>query len=214
MLLPALSKVRDHARYARWKALSHNLQSDPDVCVYYTMENDRGNNTLTNMAMSSQAQTDPALLNAPIGGYFGAWEQAPQPSPYLTRYWAHDGRFYGKPSLTFTPGDDDVVFLPSQVEMVANLLNTTQQVSVAVWIAGATPYGRLGVQLADPQLLWVVVSGYFILGSLQRREHLLGCGHDQRQCRPDFLPAAQSGDEMAVLGLYQELRAEGNDADL
>ena len=64
-------------RYARWKAYSHNLRSDPDVCLYFNLENDRGTNVTTNMASSSQAQTDPARLNGQLSSFIsGAWQQS------------------------------------------------------------------------------------------------------------------------------------------
>jgi len=146
ILLPTLARAREAARYARWKGYSHNLQSDPDVCVYLNLENDRGNNVLTNMAAScTQLQTDPARLNPQLwfrnGGGSAPYIQATIGSTILTDYWRYDGRFRGKPALTFTPGDFDAVLFPSQTQMVANLLGTTNQVSVAFWISGATYQG-------------------------------------------------------------------------
>src|SRR5689334_11397230 len=59
LLLPAMSTARKQAKYVRWRAYSQQLSSDRDVCLYYNFENDRGNNIITNMALSAETGTDP-----------------------------------------------------------------------------------------------------------------------------------------------------------
>ena len=154
MFLPVLVKARDRARYARWQAFTHSLQTDPDVCLYYTLEGDRGSSTVTNNAYSSQAQTDAPRLNGQLSYWTGsAVVKAASGSAILTQYWAQDGRFRGKPSLTFTPASFDLLVFPSQLQMVANLLGTTQQISIAVWVAGS-------VKANTAVFYWPTVKGY------------------------------------------------------
>jgi len=174
MLLPALARALEHARYVRWQGLSRNLQSDPDVCLYYNLQNDRGNNVLTNMAFSSPAATDPARLNGMLSSPGVANTPAPTGSPQLAQFWAQDGRFHGKPALTFTAGATDLVLFPSQLSMVANLLNTTQQISIAFWIANTSSSNTAALfywqttQATRDIGVWVPYSGtiYWAAGTL------------------------------------------------
>ena len=136
LLLPTLGKAWEQARYVRWQGFSHGLQADPDVCLYYNLQNDRDRNTVSNMAPPSMIGSQ--LLDGKLGAGFASPLLPETGSALLTQIWAQDGRFRGKPALTFTAGSSDLVLLPSTLKRVARLLQTTQQISIAVWIANTS----------------------------------------------------------------------------
>src|SRR5690349_17092915 len=72
ILLPAVMAVRQKAKYTRWQASSQQLSSSPDVCLYFNFQNDRGQNTVTNIAHSADTGTDPERLNGQLGYWNGA----------------------------------------------------------------------------------------------------------------------------------------------
>ena len=64
LLLPALGKAREQARFVRWQGYSNNLRTDPNLCLFLTFMNDQGGNTLSNMAtVIEDSRTVPSALN-------------------------------------------------------------------------------------------------------------------------------------------------------
>lgn len=103
MLLPALAGAREQARYVRWQAFSRDMSMDPNIALYFNLQNDRGTTTLTNMALSNQDDPTlvPSTLNAPILD----WNTSFQPlaiQSQIQALWVSDGRFKGKPCLSFS----------------------------------------------------------------------------------------------------------------
>jgi len=136
LLLPAIAKAREQAKYVRWQAFSHNLQSDPDVCLYYNFMNDLGSNTVSDMGASSSVLTDPGNMGGQLSVVTSNYPAQIAPGAVqLKQMWAQQGRFRGKPALTFAPGASEIIVLPSQIGAVATLLQTTQQISIAYWVA-------------------------------------------------------------------------------
>jgi len=161
LLLPTLTKSIEQARYVRWQAFSRSVQADPNVCLYYNLANDRGSNIVSNMALPSSI--DPTLLNGEL--YAGFATLSPVASPLLTQFWSQDGRFRGKPALTFTAGSNDLILLSAKLAALANQLHSTQQISIAFWIANA-PSSNTGSLLWWPEQntsrdigVWVPYSG-------------------------------------------------------
>jgi hypothetical protein len=56
LLLPALSKARDKAKYARWLGHKKNLEADTDAVAVYTFQDDQGD-TLANTAVGLEGDT-------------------------------------------------------------------------------------------------------------------------------------------------------------
>ena len=118
----------------RWQAYSNNLRADPDVCLYYNLQNDLGNNTLTNMASGSGVNIAPNALDGQIHYWTGAVDLWPAyGSAQLTPVSAQAGRFKNKPAMTFN-GANDFVELSSGMGKIANLLKKSQQISIATWV--------------------------------------------------------------------------------
>lgn len=149
LLMPALTKAQQQARYVRWQVFARDMSMDPNIIVHYTMQNDRGTNTLTNMAWgNTDDQTIvPSTLNATIMD----WSTTPF-SPFtntsqMRALWANDGRFTGKPALSFsvalTPNAMCYVGVNSgsnSLGKVANLLAKTQAYTIVFWVYVPTPY--------------------------------------------------------------------------
>jgi len=136
LLLPALSAARQQARYVGWQAFSRDMSMDPNIVLQYNFQNDRGGNTITNMAVGNQ--TDPTLVPSSLNGrlldYNGAFTT---PVPAKTQsLWMNDGRFTGKPAVTFSNNGVYIAVGPTGVESgkIANLLRKTQLVTVMVWV--------------------------------------------------------------------------------
>lgn len=139
LLLPALAKAREQARYVRWQAFSRDMSMDEHMAAYYTFQNDRGNTTLTNMAAANHDPTylpnamDLAMLDGSVGN-------APVTNPAMVDYfWSGDGRFQGKPAASFldSGANDNMILtpkLPSGSGMLARLLRKSQEITIAVWI--------------------------------------------------------------------------------
>ena len=148
---PPWRSAREQARYVRWQGFSHNLQSDPDVCLYYNFQNDLGNNVVSNMALSSPALTDPThlagQLSYPVAGPADA--AAAHRFSAIGTLLVATGSF-PRQARHHLPvrGPNTTLILPKEMTGVANLLQTSQQISIAYWIAG-TPSGGQA-----PALFW------------------------------------------------------------
>ena len=146
LLLPALAKVREQARYVRWQAFSRDESMDPNMMLYWNFQNDRGGNSISNKAVSNQnnASFVPSFLDGadvdtsltpraddslnPMG-----------PSRAQTYLWSNDGRFRGKPALTFsgtTPGNGNCIYLadPTKCAFMGKMLTKSQQITIIFWV--------------------------------------------------------------------------------
>ena len=73
LLLPALAKAREQARYVRWQAFSRDMSMDPNIMLHYNFQNDAGSGTITNMA---QGNTDVSLVPSNVNGRVLDWSHA------------------------------------------------------------------------------------------------------------------------------------------
>ena len=75
LLLPALSRAQEQARYVRWQAYSRDMSMDPNIVVHYNFQNDLGNSTITNQAVQNQDDRSflPAALNGRVLDSFSSW---------------------------------------------------------------------------------------------------------------------------------------------
>ena len=90
----------------RWQAFSRDQSMDPNAMLYWNFQNDRGGNDITNMTANNQDDTafNPATLNGEVYEGLNGANITPlsiaNPAS-LAALWKNDGRFRGKPSLTF-----------------------------------------------------------------------------------------------------------------
>lgn len=93
---PALSEVKQDAKYAKWQEYSKKLRTDPGLVAYYDFEEGEGT-TLHNTAAGPQGDKkyDPKELDGALGG--GKSEKSPT--------WA-TGRWPGKKGLLFDGVND------------------------------------------------------------------------------------------------------------
>lgn len=138
LLLPALSKAREQARFVRWQEYSNNLRTDPNLCLYLTFMNDQGGNTLSNQATDIEGtRIVPDSLNGALMTWTGSANRmlGPADLPLKTAaFWKNQGRWKGKPALTI----DNTTWglwaaFPSDMGKVGQLLNKSQQISLAMW---------------------------------------------------------------------------------
>src|ERR1700679_2006610 len=66
LLLPALAKAREQARYVRWQAFSRDMSMDPNMALYWNFQNDLGGYNITNMAVSNQ--DNPSMVPSDLDG--------------------------------------------------------------------------------------------------------------------------------------------------
>jgi prepilin-type N-terminal cleavage/methylation domain-containing protein len=141
MLLPALANARQQARYVRWQAFSRDMSTYPDIALYYNFQNDRGTNVVTNMAVNNESAL--SLVPSGLNGSVIDWSTGylPLVDPVLmTAIWANDGRFKGKPALTFKHDptfyyDHPILQVtPTYTAHLANLLRKTQALTIMMWV--------------------------------------------------------------------------------
>jgi len=142
LLMPALSKAREQAKYVAWQGYSHGLQADPNLVLYYNMQNDLGGITLSNQALVEDGGKiiyDTRLLDASMLSYNGSNFVTPNTS-VVQGMWANWGRWRGKPALTFNGASAQTIFaLPITEDRLGKQLHQANQVSIAFWIS--TPQG-------------------------------------------------------------------------
>ena len=103
LLLPALNKAREQARYVRWQAFSRDMSMDPNIALHYNFQNDLGQTTVTNMAVGNQ--NDRSLVPSNLNGRLLDYSFTTFPTPSAAKMaslWASPGRFNGKPCPTFS----------------------------------------------------------------------------------------------------------------
>lgn len=114
LLLPSLTESRKRAQYIRWKGYSHGLRTDPDVAVYYNMEEQLGSeiNRDGEPIMYNRAAGDPFLQSKGARTTTGVTEpsqrdlvlRANRSPALIPQFSTTRGRWKGKGSLYF-PGD-------------------------------------------------------------------------------------------------------------
>ena len=153
MLMPALSLARQQARYVRWQEYSNNLRSDPNLALYYNLQNDRGNNLVTNQAIYQMdlGRTASDYLNATLLDNLASPCLTPATTGIGTRcaqVWANDGRWKGKPCLNFSSSAQCVLALGLTSNRLARIFQKQnpglQQVTVAVWVSANSAAGSNG----------------------------------------------------------------------
>jgi prepilin-type N-terminal cleavage/methylation domain-containing protein len=154
ILLPSLAKARRQAKYVSWQVYSRSLQADPTLCMYFDMQNDLGTNTLTNQAAcpGNKFNMVPKQLDGRLEYWTGNFYWPSPGDPTLAKFWAQNGRWPGKPALTFLSTYTFVLFGNGTAKL-NQLLADTQQVSVAVWIAPVANQPSTGALLWWPNSL-------------------------------------------------------------
>lgn len=141
LLLPALAKAREQARYVRWQAFSRDESMDPNMVLYWNFQNDRGGNAITNKAV--QNQDNLSFIPSTLDGIDVDTNFTPRTpmanASALTYLWYNNGRFRGKPALTFSgtvPGNSNCVYLadPSKSAQLGKLLRKSQQITIVIWV--------------------------------------------------------------------------------
>jgi prepilin-type N-terminal cleavage/methylation domain-containing protein len=144
LLLPALAKAREQARYVRWQAYSRDMGMDPNICWQFNFQNDRGSDSITNMALGQSV--DPSMIPSNLNGQILDWSNSFRSITYnnpgqLSLMWQNDGRFRGKPAL-FWQG------------------NNTDKAMLFVGNAAAGNSGKLGKALAKSQVVTIMMWAY------------------------------------------------------
>jgi len=165
ILMPALSKARQQARYTKWRAMSNQIRLDPNLCVYYNLQNDAGSSTLTNMATiggnDQRLQLD--LLNATLEDSITGTLQSANYQQNLASVWSMSGRWPGKPCLTGSPGGVTpgttycypAIGGPGQAGLARELfVNNNSSISICMWL------DTLGTGTANTEMFqWGDTSG-------------------------------------------------------
>jgi len=87
--MPALAGARERSEYARWQAYSHSLRTHPDLLAYYNFEHETYSDKLFNAAVG-----DALRANYSSEQFDGVID---------TPNWTSQGRWTGKPALSFIP---------------------------------------------------------------------------------------------------------------
>lgn len=165
LLLPALAKSREQARYVRWQAFSRDESMDPNMMLYWNFQNDRGGYTVSNMAVMNQDNTSyvtsdfDGVVSDTRPGVNPRIVDNPQDANYqadMNFLWSNDGRFRGKPAMTFSgtaPGGKTCVYPANPVKagILANMLRKSQAITIVMWVY--IPPANL-VQAAYVPLAW------------------------------------------------------------
>ncbi len=148
MLLPALQKARQKAKYARWLAYKNNLCCERSLIAYYTFEKGEGttleNRTATgdfSKAISKGAYSAPEELNGNING--ATWREG-------------EGRWLEKNVLKFN-GSNDYVDCGN-----GSSLNITKAITIEAWINGIVDGGHRRIAIksytawSEPYYMYVL----------------------------------------------------------
>jgi competence protein ComGC len=139
LLLPALAKAREQARYVRWQAFSRDMSMDEHVAAYYTFQNDRGGTSITNMAVANHNYSfEPPSMDLKMHDFGSNMDVVSNPQ-MINFFWSNDGRFRGKPAASFlnSGASDNMVVCPTiaaDSAMLGNLLKKSQAITIAIWI--------------------------------------------------------------------------------
>ena len=99
LLLPALQKALRRAHYASWCGLKQSNKNDPNCAGYWTFEEGTGSDTTVNLAY--------AYTGKSIGHTAESSDGSLLPNPGGPT-WEKNGRFIGKPCLSFDGSGDYV----------------------------------------------------------------------------------------------------------
>lgn len=144
ILLPALARTREQAKYVRWQAISRDLSMDENLAVYYNFQHDRGGTSITNMAVANHDPSFlPSALDLTMRDLSAAMATVTN-RQMITYAWSNDGRFRGKPAVSFLnsgPSNNMVIYptVPLGSGMLSKLLRKSQAVTVAIWICVPPP---------------------------------------------------------------------------
>jgi len=174
ILLPALAKAREQANFTRWLGYSHGLEGDPSLVVYYNFQNDKGSNTITNLAMgfSDCPGINPSMFDGEVlyqsssgpnvvvdcgGTYVDGFNVA---QTHLNFLWGAPGRFKEKAACAFSgsnsaafPGRNLVGMSSPQQGNMSKVITRSNAMTVAVWVSptyngitnGSSNYGGYGI---------------------------------------------------------------------
>jgi len=133
MLLPALSKAKNKAKYARWLQYKNNLRCDPNLIAYYDFEDKEG------ATLKNQSQ-GPSFLS----GITKAYKPEKMNGTIYGATWT-DCRWTGKGGLNFDGTDD-------YVDLGTDMIGTGAD-SVSAWIyLDSYGEGNLGTIVANGEL--------------------------------------------------------------
>ena len=127
MVLPALSKAKDKAKYARWLQYKNNLRCNPNLMAYYDFEDKEGT-TLKNQSQG------PSLLS----GITKAYKPEKLHETIYGAIWT-TGRWTGKGGLSFDGSDDYVFTTNNPFDFIISAM------SVSLWFK--TTESRTGIML-------------------------------------------------------------------
>ena len=119
LLLPALQKALRRAHYASWCGLKQSNKNDPNCAGYWTFEEGTGSDTTVNLAY--------AYTGKSIGHTAESCDGSLLPNPDGPT-WEKNGRFIGKPCLSFD-GSNDYVNIKADTS-----LNVGNVLTVEAWI--------------------------------------------------------------------------------
>ena len=164
ILLPAMTKGAIRPTTCGWQGYTHGLQQDPAMVVSYSLTNDVGNSTITNMALDLDAlgvtpsDFDGVVISqnggraSPNTNLGGHWTNA---STTLVKYiWAYPGRWKNKPALTISgdggTGRTLIGMGPNQGK-INRLISRTREISVAFWVSACPQVIRWRGSTAERQ---------------------------------------------------------------
>ena len=124
MMLPALQKAREKAKYARWLGIKYSIQLDPYCVAYYTFEEDTINSDkLENVSPAASKIYDKRKYNpSDLDGTLKANGGGALPE------FVRDGGRFSKGGLQFD-GTDDYVDCGNN-----SILDITRDITVEAWI--------------------------------------------------------------------------------
>ncbi|HCE44811.1 MAG TPA: hypothetical protein DET40_14820 [Lentisphaeria bacterium] len=166
LLLPALAKAKERARYTRWLSTNNHFNSDPSTVVNYNFE-------IPDFKMNYQGAYFPAVYNSATGceatgfvqsDYHGILRNAPQ--------WRRGGRWVSKRSLQFD-GRTTYVEIPGTSSIDFNIAKDDFTISTWVKLDNLT-----GTQTFFGKCEWNLSSQYdvFLNGARKRFETDVGRG--------------------------------------
>ena len=115
-LLPALTKARAKAKYARWQAYSHTLEADPELVAYYNFQEGSGTKLYNKGTGFDRRGYKQKELNGTLeGGAEDHWTTT-------------NGRWLGKGAIEFD-GSNDYVDCDND-----SALNITDAITIEAWV--------------------------------------------------------------------------------
>lgn len=141
----------------RWQAYSRDMSMDPHCALLYNFQNDRGGNTITNMAASNA--DDPNFIPSSLNGQVLDYNNSFRPMAFnsnLRGLWVNDGRFRSKPCLSLPASGAFIApgINGPETGQLAKVLRKTQLVTVTMW-TNVQNWGQAG----NSVLYWTVAYG-------------------------------------------------------